>query len=70
MPWMKGGYVYIVTNKPSGTPYIGVTAHMAARAYQHRQRSGSDFCRKHGLTQLVYIERHEESKTPSRAKKR
>jgi putative endonuclease len=56
---MKGGYVYIMTNKPSGTLYIGVTAHIAARITQHRDGSGSDFCREHGLTRLVYVERHE-----------
>jgi putative endonuclease len=36
-----------------------VTSDIAARAFQHRSDSGSDFCRKHGLTRLVYIERHE-----------
>ena len=30
MPLMKGGYVYIMTNQPSGTLYIGVTADIAA----------------------------------------
>jgi putative endonuclease len=59
MPEMKGGYVYIMTNKPSGTLYIGVTANVAARVTQHRDGSGSDFCRGHGLTRLVYVERHE-----------
>lgn len=36
-----------------------MTAHPAARIHQHRSGKGSDFCRKHGLTRLVYIERHE-----------
>ena len=48
MPPMKGGYVYIMTNKPSGTLYIGVTAKVAARATQHREGNGSDFCREYG----------------------
>ncbi|MBC2670423.1 GIY-YIG nuclease family protein [Novosphingobium piscinae] len=54
-----GGWVYIMTNGPHGTLYIGVTAHLAARVHQHRTGSGSEFCRKHGLTRLVYAERHE-----------
>jgi putative endonuclease len=33
-----------------------VTADIAARATQHRSGSGSEFCRKHGLTRLVFIE--------------
>jgi putative endonuclease len=56
---MKGGYVYIMTNVPSGTLYIGVTADIAARATQHRDGTGSDFCRRHRLKRLVYVERHE-----------
>ncbi|WCT75469.1 GIY-YIG nuclease family protein [Sphingomonas naphthae] len=55
---MKGGYVYIMTNGPSGTLYVGVTAHLAARITQHRTGEGSDFCRRYGLTRLVYIEPH------------
>jgi putative endonuclease len=33
---MKGGWVYVMTNKPGGVPYIGVTADLAARVHQHR----------------------------------
>ena len=57
---MKGGWVYIMTNGPHGTLYIGVTAHLAARITQHREGHGSEFCREHGLTRLVYVERHED----------
>ena len=55
---MKLGWVYIMTNKPFGTLYIGVTSDLAARIYQHRTGQGSDFCKQHKLTRLVYIERH------------
>ena len=53
---MKQGYVYIMTNGRSGTLYVGVTAYLAARVMQHRGGTGSDFCRRHGLTRLVHIE--------------
>ncbi|SKB25077.1 putative endonuclease [Rhizorhabdus histidinilytica] len=43
----------------SGTLYVGVTADLAARIYQHRIGEGSTFCREHGLTRLVYAEQHE-----------
>lgn len=56
---MRGGYVYIMTNRPSGTLYVGVTADIAARVTQHRSGAGSDFCGEHGLTRLVRVERHE-----------
>ncbi|WP_209347914.1 GIY-YIG nuclease family protein [Pontixanthobacter sp. CEM42] len=54
----KGGWVYIMTNENFGTLYIGVTADLAVRIYQHREGKGSEFCRKHGLTRLVYCEEH------------
>ena len=57
---MKGGWVYIMTNAPHGTLYIGVTARLPARITQHRDGRGSEFCREHGLTRLVYVERHDD----------
>lgn len=54
-----GGWVYIMTNAPHGTLYVGVTANLAARIQQHREGRGSGFCLEHGLTRLVYVERHE-----------
>jgi putative endonuclease len=55
---MKRGWTYIMTNKPFGTLYIGVTSDLAARVWQHRTGKGSIFCKKHGLTRLVYAEEH------------
>ena len=60
---MKRGYVYIMTNGPSGTLYIGVTADIAARVHQHRCGQGSTFCREHGLTRLVHLEAHNDIQT-------
>ena len=56
---MSGGWVYIMTNKAYGTLYIGVTNDIDARVMQHRKGDGSAFCRKYGLTRLVYVELHE-----------
>jgi putative endonuclease len=55
---MKPGWVYIMTNKPFGTLYIGVTSNLAQRISQHREGTGAQFCRQHGLQRLVYIEQH------------
>lgn len=57
---MKGGWVYIMASGAHGTLYIGVTSDIAARVTQHREGRGSVFCREHGCTRLVYVERHEE----------
>ena len=55
---MQGGWTYILTNKPRGVLYIGVTADLAARVTQHREGKGSAFCRRYNLTRLVLAERH------------
>jgi len=55
---MRGGWVYIMTNKPFGTLYIGVTSNIAARVWQHRSGRGSAFCTRYRLTRLVYAEQH------------
>src|SRR5438552_15065751 len=46
---MRGGWVYIMTNKPFGALYIGVTSDIAARVWQHRNGKGSAFCKRYGL---------------------
>ena len=55
---MKGGWLYIVTNRPNGTLYTGVTSDLPHRAYQHREGLVPGFTKNHGLKRLVYVERH------------
>lgn len=56
----RGGYTYVMTNRPRGVLYIGVTADIAARIWQHRNGTGSVFCKKYGLTRLVLAEMHDD----------
>lgn len=51
---MKGGYVYIMTNRKNGTLYRGVTADLCAPCHQHRNGRGATFSQRYGLTRLVY----------------
>jgi putative endonuclease len=53
---MPGGWVYIVTNRPNGTLYLGVTSNLAKRIYQHRSKAIDGFTKLHGLTRLVWYE--------------
>ncbi|MCW1429304.1 GIY-YIG nuclease family protein [Novosphingobium sp. JCM 18896] len=53
---MRGGWVYILTNRKYGALYTGVTSDIAARMVQHREGKGSAFCEEHGITKLVYAE--------------
>ncbi|WP_225207771.1 GIY-YIG nuclease family protein [Novosphingobium huizhouense] len=56
----KGGWVYIMADRYRGTLYVGVTADLARRVYQHRTGKGSDFCARYGLNRLVWAERGDE----------
>ena len=64
-----GGWVYIMTNRPNGTPYIGVTNDIGRRAWEHRRGEGARFTSRHGLTRLVFMERHEDIETAIRREK-
>ena len=66
---MSGGWVYIMTNRPNGVLYIGVTSDIARRAYEHREGIVPGFTKRYGLKQLVYTEFHESIATPSRGKR-
>ena len=52
----RGGWIYILTNKPRGVLYIGVTADITRRIWQHRNGLGSAFVRKYGLDKRVRAE--------------
>ena len=55
-----GGWVYIMTNRPNGTLYLGVTNDIARRAWEHREGLVEGFTRRHGLTRLVFAEHHDD----------
>jgi putative endonuclease len=56
---MKGGWVYIMTNRPNGTLYVGVTNDIARRTFEHRTGTGG-FTERYRLHMLVYAEQHDE----------
>lgn len=49
-------WVYILTNKPKGVLYIGVTGGLDDRMERHSERKGSFFTSKYRLKRLVYFE--------------
>jgi len=55
---MDGGWVYILTNKPNGILYTGVTRELARRVSQHRERVAPGFTNRYGLKRLVWCEHH------------
>jgi putative endonuclease len=56
---MSGGWLYIMTNRPNGTLYTGVTADISRRAWEHREGLAKGFTKRYGLKRLVYKEFYE-----------
>lgn len=70
---MKDYYVYIMSNKPHGTLYVGITSDLKRRVWEHRNGVAEGFSKKHGLKSLVYYEvsndAHEAIKREKRLKR-
>ena len=50
-------YTYILTNKPNGSLYVGVTSNLQQRIWQHKYHP-TGFVLKYKLSLLVYYEQH------------
>ena len=57
---MRGGWVYIMTNRPDGTLYICVTGNLARRIREHKEGLIEGFTKRYNLKRLVYAEHHDE----------
>jgi putative endonuclease len=55
---MREAWIYMMTNRPNGILYLGVTADLIRRVWQHREGLVEGFTKRYGLTRLVYVERH------------
>jgi len=49
---------YIMASGRNGTLYVGMTANLFARVWKHRTGTFEGFTRDHGVTRLVWFERH------------
>jgi putative endonuclease len=56
---MRGGFVYIMTNRPNGTLYIAVFMDLSRRVHEHREGLTAGFTRRYGLRRLVWYEVHD-----------
>ena len=55
---MASGFCYIMTNRPRGVLYVGVTSNLPRRAYEHRMGLLEGFTSRYGLTRLVHYEQY------------
>jgi len=56
---MKEAWVYIMTNRPNGVLYVGVTSDIARRVWEHREGRVEGFTHRYRLKRLVYVEQHD-----------
>ena len=49
----------MMTNKPGGTLYTGVTADLVKRVFQHRTGAVRGFTKRYNLKILVFFEKHD-----------
>ena len=55
-----GGWVYILASQPNGVLYVGVTADLARRVYDHREGLLPGFTKRYAVKRLVWFERHDD----------
>jgi len=55
---VKNPFVYMLTNKPQGTLYVGVTSDLIKRIWQHKNNVFEGFSGKYHLHTLVWFEQH------------
>lgn len=56
---MREPAVYIMASQRNGTLYIGVTANLSERVWQHRESAVPGFTKRYGCKLLVWYERHD-----------
>ncbi len=49
-------YIYIIASKKNGTLYIGITADLKKRVYEHKNKLVQGFTNKYNINKLVYCE--------------
>jgi putative endonuclease len=55
---MASGFCYIMTNRPRGVLYVGVTSNLPRRAHEHRMGLLDGFTSRYALTRLVHYEQY------------
>ena len=54
-------HVYLLASKPHGTLYVGVTADLAKRVFEHKSKAVPGFTARYGVDKLVWFEAHDDA---------
>jgi putative endonuclease len=57
---VAGAFVYILTNRPNGVLYVGVTNDLVRWVFEHRSGFVEGFTKRYRLNRLVYFERFDD----------
>ena len=66
----KDYYVYILASKRNGTLYIGVTANLIKRVWEHKNKVVDGFTGKYNVDKLVFYEQYRDPDNAIRREKR
>jgi putative endonuclease len=55
---MRTYWIYILTSRPRGTLYVGMTNDLIRRIYEHREGVIEGFTKTYAVKMLVYYEQH------------
>ena len=61
--------VYMMTNQRNGTLYIGVTADLIKRVWQHKNEIADGFTKKYNLHTLIWYDHTKQLNLPLQGKK-
>ena len=56
----KGGWVYMLASGRNGTLYVGVTADLVRRVWEHKNGVVPGFSKRYRVARLVWCERHDD----------
>ena len=62
--------VYLLASKPYGTLYLGVTADLVRRVWEHKSKAVPGFSARYGVDKLVWFEAHDAVEAAIRREKR
>jgi putative endonuclease len=53
-------WIYILSNRPNGSLYVGVTTDLPKRVWEHKSGTIAGFTKRYGIGNLVYFEGHDD----------
>ena len=62
-------FVYLLASNPYGTLYIGLTANLSRRVWEHKNKLVPGFTATYGVDRLVWFEVHDNHEAALRREK-